>query len=95
MDVVDHGHLPALREIARLRVARLYIQIKQPQNALDILKQVDSKTYQADIKAVQGDAYVALNNTNAARASYQQALSGLPDEAILHGLVSMKLNNLQ
>lgn len=93
-EVIDHGHLPALKEIARLRLARLYIERKQPQDALHTLKKVDAKTYQADVKVVEGDAYLAENNINAARASYQQALSGLPEEAILHSLVSMKLNNL-
>lgn len=92
--VIAQSNLPALKEIARLRLARLYIQMKLSQQALDTLTQVDDKTYQSDVKAVEGDAYAALNNINAARASYQQALSGLPEEAILHTLVSMKLNNL-
>ena len=92
--VVKEAKLPALRQVARLRLARLQIQLKQPQQALTTLQEIDDKAYLPEIAAVQGDAYVALNNTVAARESYRQALASLPEEAILHQIVSMKFNNL-
>jgi predicted negative regulator of RcsB-dependent stress response len=94
LEVIDQNSVETLKEIARLRLARLYIERKQPQDALHVLQKLDSKTYQAEAKVVEGDAYLMENDINAARANYQQALAGLPEEAILHGLVSMKLNNL-
>jgi predicted negative regulator of RcsB-dependent stress response len=80
--------------VARLRLARLQIQLKQPQQALTTLQEIDEKAYLPEIAAVQGDAYVAMNNIPLARENYRQALTSLPEEAILHQIVSMKFNNL-
>jgi predicted negative regulator of RcsB-dependent stress response len=92
--VAKEAQLPALRQVARLRLARLQIQLKQPQQALTTLQEIDEKAYLPEIAAVQGDAYVAMNNIPLARENYRQALTSLPEEAILHQIVSMKFNNL-
>jgi len=93
-EVMQHGNVASLREIARLRLARLEIQQQQPQKALDTLKDVDANAFLASVAAVRGDAYAALNNTAMARQSYQQAIMGLPEAAILRSMTIMKLNNL-
>ena len=93
-DVADHGHTPAVKEIARLRLARVQIEQNQANDALKTLSSVDAKEYLPVISAVRGDAYAKLHQNNEARQSYQQALAGIPEDAILHSLVAVKLNNL-
>lgn len=93
-DVMKHANVSTIKEIARIRLARLQLQLNQPQATLDTLKDVDAQVYLPTVSAIRGDAYIALHNTDAAKAAYQQAISGLPEEAILRAMVLMKLNNL-
>lgn len=92
--VIKEGHVAALREIARLRLARLQIENGKPEVALNLLNDIDEKQYIPAVDAIRGDAYVALKKYDLAKGSYQQALIKLPDDAIFHTLVAMKLNDL-
>lgn len=93
-DVMEHGHTPAIKEIARLRLARLQIQQNDAKAALSTLSAVDAKEYLPLVSSVRGDAYAKLHQANDARQAYQQALTGIPEGAMLHSLVALKLNNL-
>ncbi len=88
------GSIPAVKEIARLRLARLQLQLNQAQAALDTLSRIDTPEYLPTASAVRGDAYLMLNKVDLARQAYQQAVTGLPDGAMLRSIVSMKLNDL-
>jgi predicted negative regulator of RcsB-dependent stress response len=93
-DVMLHANIATIRETARIRLARIQLQLNQPQATLDTLKDTDAPNYLPTVSAVRGDAYVALNNAEAAKQAYQQAAAGLPEQSILRSLVLMKLNNL-
>ncbi len=93
-DVMLRGRTPAINQVARLRLARLEMQMDQGNNALKTLEHVDDKAYLPMISSERGDAYAQLKKNNEAREAYQQALVNIPEEAILHSLVVMKLNNL-
>ena len=94
LDVMDTATIPAVREIARLRLARVQLQLQNPKEALATLQKIDAQEYLPTVAAVKADTYAALNNNDMARQSYQQALAGLPEGAILRSMVAMKLANL-
>lgn len=92
--VLDHSKIQSIRQIARLRIARILIAEKNPQSALDTLKKVDDKSFNGLIDEVRGDAYVALNDNNMARQAYQRALSELPNSEVIRPVLRMKYDNL-
>ena len=92
--VRQHGDDPALREVARLRAARVYLADNQAQKALDVLNKIDDKAYQPVALEVQGDVYAAMGQNDKARDAYQQALKALPEFAVMQPLLQMKLDNL-
>lgn len=92
--VLKHGHSDSLRQIARLRLARLLIAEQKPDEALSELQKVDDKTFKSLIDEVLGDAYLAKNEVSAARDAYQRALQELPGSEDIRPLLEMKLNNL-
>lgn len=92
--VTKHANQATIRQLARLRLARVYITLQQPNQAIKALKKVDDKSFNALINEITGDAYLALNQINEAKAAYQQALQNLPDPEQTRPLLEMKLDNL-
>lgn len=92
--VIDHSHVAALRQIARLRLARILIVLHKNEEALRVLNTVDNKTFIGLINEVKGDAYFFMNNKKLARDSYQQALSQIPNADVTRPLLQMKFDNL-
>lgn len=92
--VMDSAKAPTLQAIARLRYARLQIQMKQPEAALTTLQKIESADYQAPAEEIKGDAFVALNNLIGAKSAYQNALNALPVSAMNRSLLQMKFNNI-
>lgn len=92
--VIDHASSAQIREIASIRLARVYITDNQADVALKTLNKVYDKTFNGFIDEVKGDAYVALNKIDMARESYKQALSELPNADSIRPLLEMKYNNL-
>ncbi len=92
--VIDHGKDQSLRDIARIRLARLMITQKKPDDALALLKKFDDKGFIGLVDEVRGDAYVAENNANSARKAYQLALSEIPNAEVSRPILQMKYDNL-
>jgi predicted negative regulator of RcsB-dependent stress response len=92
--VMNHGNTNSLREIARLRLARIEIQLNKPQEALKVLNKINDSGYMPMIDEVRGDSYLALNQTDKAREAYQKAVDLLPNYAVARPLLTMKLNDL-
>ena len=92
--VIDHSRVAALRQVARLRLARVLIATNKPEDGLHVLDTVEDKTYNGLIDEVKGDAYFAMKNTKMARQSYQQALEQLPNAEVVRPLLQMKFDNL-
>ncbi|MBU2719615.1 hypothetical protein C3R74_01465 [Acidithiobacillus ferridurans] len=82
-----------LKGIATLSLARLYLDQKQPQKALDMLKVPDAAfaTLQEEI---QGDAYVALHQDGKAMRAYQAAIADLPAADPYRSYLQMKMANI-
>lgn len=92
--VLDNSSIASIKQIARLRLARLKITEKQPEEALKLLDKVDDKTFNGLIDEVKGDAYLSMKNTPMALKWYQQALTELPNAEVVRPLLQMKSDNL-
>jgi predicted negative regulator of RcsB-dependent stress response len=89
----QNSQVPAFRQIARLRAARVLLAQKQYQKALKVLKTVEDKTYLPVIENIKGDIFVAEGNDKAARAAYQQAKVGFTALGAMDPLLQIKLNS--
>ena len=92
--VVQHSNVAAVRQIARIRLARVYIEKEKPQNALHILDKIDDSTFLGLIQEVRGDAYFSYHDTKNAKEAYARALTALPNAETIRPLLQMKFDNL-
>ena len=79
--------------MARLSLARVYLQESQPQQALSILK-VESPPFAALYAEARGDAYAALHQPDPAMQAYAQALAKLPATDPYRAYLQMKMANI-
>lgn len=92
--VMQDAKSSQLRQIARLRVARVMLAQKKYKEALEILNTVDDKNYVGAIAEIKGDIYTAQEKKDLAREEYQNALQQLPQDSGNYALVQMKLADL-
>jgi predicted negative regulator of RcsB-dependent stress response len=92
--VMKHASANSLREIARLRFARILLQEGKPQETLKLLQKIDDIAYIPVIEELKGDSYMLLKQNDNARAAYQQALHSIPDYTAMRPILAMKLDNL-
>ncbi|OGT57841.1 MAG: hypothetical protein A3F43_02415 [Gammaproteobacteria bacterium RIFCSPHIGHO2_12_FULL_42_10] len=92
--VLMYSNIPSLREITRLRLARVLIAEKDPKAGIAILDKVDDKHFDGLINEIKGDAYLTMNQPVLAREWYQKALDTLPNAEVIRPLLQMKYDNL-
>jgi len=92
--VLDHSQDSALREVTRIRLARLLIAEMKSKAALDLLEKVDDKSFIGLVDEVRGDALLNEKDTKAARNAYHLALSEIPNAEINRPILQMKYDNL-
>lgn len=92
--VIKHDHSKAIQQIARIRLARLWLFENKAHEALDTLKTVNDATFSGLIDEVRGDAYLAMHDNNHAREAYGLALKELPNAETIRPLLKMKFDNL-
>lgn len=92
--VIHASSTGSFREIARLRLARLFISENKANQALTTLNTVDDKSFIGLTDEVRGDAYVALKDNAQARTAYQHALAELPNAEVVRPILQMKYDNL-
>lgn len=64
-----------VKSLAQIRLARIQAQLKQYDDALASLKQVNEKVFKGVVASLQGDIWVAKGNLDEARNAYRQALA--------------------
>lgn len=89
--VISGGKTPLIRQIARLRTARLLKFEKKYTAALAVLDEVSSSVYLPMIEETRGDIYVSQNYWLKAKASYAQAQAGFSKNDIEHVMLASKL----
>lgn len=92
--VIDHSKIDSMRQIARLRLARIYLTQNNPKASLALLDTIEDQSFNGLISEVKGDAYLALHDTDNAREAYQRALNELPQAESIRPLLQMKYDNL-
>jgi len=89
--VIKNGKMESLKQIARLRAARILAAQKHYQSALNVLKTTDDPTYQSLIDSVKGDIYSILGKKRLAKKSYQAAKAGFEASGIIDPFLNMKM----
>jgi predicted negative regulator of RcsB-dependent stress response len=93
--ITDHSNSAPMRDIAKIRIARIDITEQKPEEAIAILKKIEDNNFNGLASEVQGDAYLKMNQVEKARQAYLLALQQLPKkEATERPLLQMKLDNL-
>lgn len=92
--VIAQSHSSSLRQIARLRLARVILAENKPEKALEALNKVDNKTFQSLINEVRGDIYLSMNKAKQAREHYKLALNEQSEAESLRPVLQMKYDNL-
>lgn len=92
--VMENSKSTGVREIARIRLARILISDGKPQAAIDLLNTLDDKTFTGLSDEVKGDAYLILNKPNDAYSAYGNALSATPNADTMRPILRMKYDNL-
>lgn len=82
-----------LLSLINLRLARLQLQLKKPDEALKTLDAVQGDGWTAMAQDVRGDALLSKGDTAGARAAYSKGVESNASQA-LQALLRMKLNNL-
>ncbi|CNF18118.1 YfgM family protein [Yersinia similis] len=82
-----------LLSLINLRLARVQLQLKKPDEALKTLDAVQGDGWTAMAQDVRGDALLSKGDTAGARAAYSKAIESNASQA-LQALLRMKLNNL-
>lgn len=100
--VIKDAQTPALRQIARLRYAKI-LRLVSPadsgvsdniQQALSLLTVVDDASYMPAINEMKGDLYLKLNDKKKARVFYLKAAKGFSKTHLNNPLLEMKLNEI-
>lgn len=92
--VIDNGD-SAAKALAELRLARVYIALKQYDDALSQLNTEKADNYLSLVAELKGDAYMGLENWAEARIAYQEAIDGLGDTTSFRlRLLPIKLANV-
>ncbi len=74
--VMDHSDNASFRQIARIRDARLLIEMKQYDKSMALLAKVDDKNFTPMIDAIKGTVYQAQGQLAQAKAAFQKAQQG-------------------
>jgi len=84
-----------LKNVGRLRLAKIYLYQDKPQDVVDLLEGHESAAFAARYSEVLGDAYAVLGRVEDAEAAYQAALGDADaGQSIDRALVQWKILDL-
>jgi predicted negative regulator of RcsB-dependent stress response len=89
--VLLHSGWKPVRQIARIREARILLQQNKANEALALISVIEDKSFEPLIKQVEGDIYKALGQNNKANTDYQMAKKGLEQMGVKDPVLEMKL----
>ena len=92
--VIDNADRAELRDVARIRKARLLLDQGRGDTGLAILEQVGSAAFVATVEELRGDILVVSRNKKAAAKAYEAALSSKSITAGTRARVQMKRDDL-
>ncbi|CDZ78288.1 hypothetical protein BN59_02598 [Legionella massiliensis] len=92
--VAAHSKMPALKQIARIRVARLLASKKAYDKALTELTVVDDAAYKPVVNELKGDIYAATGQYQQAILAYKEAITEVRTNGMGNLFLEMKTNEL-
>lgn len=92
--VIDKGKEDAFKQVARLRLARILLEEKQFDKAMNLLGTVNDSAYLPAISEVKGDILIAQGKQKEARDAYQTALKAISNQSPMRPILLMKLNSI-
>ena len=92
--VVNSSKLLSLKQIAKIRLARILVEKKSYADALNELNRIEDSTYLSVINELKGDIYSATGQFKEAMNSYQQALAEVKNNSIANSFLEMKTNEI-
>ncbi|MFP5408611.1 MAG: YfgM family protein [Gammaproteobacteria bacterium] len=91
---VANGKEPAIRDLARLRLAAVQLDQKAYDAALKTLSATHSDAFAARFGDLRGDVLLAQGKTAEARAAYQAAFGKMGEDNPYRNIVELKLDAL-
>lgn len=88
--VVEKSTASSMRQIARLRLARLFLYKKNYEKALSTLMQVEEASFLPLVHELRGDILLAQEKKREAGEAYQQAIVTLPNRALASNQLQSK-----
>ena len=92
--VADKSQMHALKQVAKIRMARLLAAEKNYDLALDELNIVDDSAYMPVINELKGDIYAATGRYQQAVSSYREAITEVRTHGMGNLFLEMKTNEL-
>ena len=92
--VIENAARVELRDLARIRSARLLLDEEQQAAGLEILARVGTPAFAATVDELRGDILLEDRDTQAAAAAYTAALAGETISSAMRSRVQMKLDDL-
>lgn len=92
--IIQNAQLAAQVETARLRLAHLFLEEQQYQEALDQIAMTQLAAFDSLNTELKGDIYLAQGKKREAEAAYQTVLSTLEVENPRYVIVKLKLDDV-
>jgi predicted negative regulator of RcsB-dependent stress response len=92
--VAAHSKMPALKQVARLRIARLLAAKKAYGKALAELAVVDDAAYKPVVNELKGDIYAAQGQYQQAILAYKEAITEVRTNGMGNLFLEMKTNEI-
>lgn len=92
--VAESGTMLSLKQIAKIRMARILTAGKSYTNALNELSKVDDATYLPVINELKGDIYGAIGKYKESMNSYKQAIEEVKVNGMGNLFLEMKSNEV-
>ena len=90
--VVSQSKMPALQDIASIRLARILLSEKAYDQALAQLDRLNDATYLSSVNELKGDVFAATGRTSEAKALYQEASLDAKKRGVTNLFLDMKMN---
>lgn len=92
--VMEKSEIPAVRQIARNRLARVLLAENQKKSALEVISTLDDPAFSPLVEDIKGDIQKASGQKEAAHASYLKASKSWPKGFPGKELIKLKLQAL-
>lgn len=92
--VMEKAEIPAIRQIARLRLARISLAEKKYEAALTALDSVDDPAFAPLVEQIKGDIQKASGLKEAAKTAYQKAINTWPANFPGKDFIKLQLQQL-